>query len=210
MIKTVKRVLPIITFIILAAGAVGLWVQSLRMDVLIGGLSTAVVIGLLFYVVINWDDALEHKKKETRQLADVVNHAMDSVVICDQAGQVLYANAAARKAYLIDDRMTHAEQFEAIGLSKDRMVEVIDNVMSGQPWNGELSVPGNGDGRRLCVGSCRAKPRNIGLRRMVRRVLWAGRRRPYRRLALEKKTRDCISVSPSAADQCVPPRHSWI
>ncbi len=152
MIKTVKRVLPIITFIILAAGAVGLWVQSFRMDVLIGGLSTAVIIGLLFYVVINWDDALEHKKKETRQLADVVNHAMDAVVICDQAGQVLYANAAARQAYSIDDRMTHTEQAEAIGLSKDRMAEVIDKVMSGQPWNGELSIPGpprRSDGRRV-------------------------------------------------------------
>ena len=175
MIKTVKRVLPIITFIILAAGAVGLWVQSFRMDVLIGGLSTAVIIGLLFYVVINWDDALEYKKKETRQLADVVNHAMDAVVICDQAGQVLYANAAARKAYGMDDPMTHAEQFEAphqsrtnpasgkpvrpqfnlqdwcgIGAgSKDRMAEVIDEVMSGQPWSGELSVPGNGDGQRV-------------------------------------------------------------
>ncbi len=149
MIKTVKRVLPIVTFIILAAGAVGLWVQSFRIDVLIGGLSAAVVIGLLFYVVINWDDALEHEKKETRQLADVVNHAMDAVVICDQAGQVLYANAAARKAYGIDERMTHAEQLEAIGLPKDRMAAVIDKVMSGQPWNGELNVPGNGEGRRV-------------------------------------------------------------
>ena len=149
MIKTVKRVLPIITFIILAAGAVGLWVQSFRMDVLIGGLSTAVIIGLLFYVVINWDDALEYKKKETRQLADVVNHAMDAVVICDQAGQILYANAAARQAYGIDDRMTHAEQFEAIGLSKNRMAEAIEGVMSGRPWNGELSVPGNGEGQRV-------------------------------------------------------------
>ncbi len=149
MIKTVKRVLPIITFIILAAGAVGLWVQSFRMDVLIGGLSAAVVIGLLFYVVINWDDALEHKKKETRQLADVVNHAMDAIVICDQAGQVLYTNAAARQAYGIDDRMTHAEQLEAIGLPKDRMADVIEEVMSGQPWNGELSVPDNGDGQRV-------------------------------------------------------------
>jgi len=149
MIKTVKRVLPIITFIILAAGTVGLWVQSFRMDVLIGGLSTAVIISLLFYVVINWDDALEHKKKETRQLADVVNHAMDAVVICDQAGQILYANAAARQAYGIDDRMTHAEQFEAIGLSKNRMAEAIESVMSGQPWNGELSVPGNGEGQRV-------------------------------------------------------------
>ncbi|MCH8851993.1 MAG: PAS domain-containing protein [Planctomycetes bacterium] len=149
MIKTVKRVLPIITFIILAAGAVGLWVQSFRMDVLIGGLSTAVVIGLLFYVVINWDDALEYKKKETRQLADVVNHAMDAVVICDVAGQVLYVNAAARRAYGIDDRMAHAEQFEAIGLSEDRMAKVIDEVMCGQPWNGELSVPDNGEGQRV-------------------------------------------------------------
>jgi len=149
MIKTVKRVLPIITFIILAAGAVGLWVQSFRMDVLIGGLSTAVVIGLLFYVVINWDDALEHKKKETRQLADVVNHAMDSVVICDQAGHILYANAAARQAYSIDDRMTRVEQAEAIGLPEDRMAEVIDKVMNGQPWNGELSVSGNGEGQRV-------------------------------------------------------------
>ncbi|MCZ6651595.1 MAG: PAS domain-containing protein, partial [Planctomycetota bacterium] len=149
MIKTVKRVLPIITFIILAAGAVGLWVQSFRMDVLIGGLSTAVIISLLFYVVINWDDALEHKKKETRQLADVVNHAMDAVVICDQAGQILYANAAARQAYGIDDRMTHAEQFEALGLSKNRMAEAIEGVMSGRPWNGELSVPGNGEGQRV-------------------------------------------------------------
>ncbi len=149
MIKTVKRVLPIITFIILAAGAVGLWVQSFRMDVLIGGLSTAVVIGLLFYVVINWDDALEHKKKETRQLADVVNRAMDAIVICDQAGRILYANASARQAYGIDDRMTHAEQLEAIGLPKDRMAEVIEEVMSGQPWNGELSVPDNGEGQRV-------------------------------------------------------------
>ncbi len=140
MIKTVKSVLPIVTFIILAAGAVDLCVQSFRMDVLIGGLSTAVIIGLLFYVVINWDDALEFKTKETRQLADVVNHAMDSVVICDQAGQILYANASARQAYSIDDQMTHAEQLEAIGLPKDRMAEVIDNVMSGQPWSGELSV----------------------------------------------------------------------
>ncbi len=149
MIKTVKRVLPIITFIILAAGAVGLGVQSLRIDVLIGGLSTAVIIGLLFYVVINWDDALEHKTKETRQLADVVNHAMDAVVICDQGGHVLYANAAARQAYGIDDRMTHAEQAKAIGLSEDCMADAIDNVMRGQPWNGELSMPGHGDGRRV-------------------------------------------------------------
>ncbi len=149
MIKTVKRVLPIITFIILAAGTVGLCVQSFRMDVLIGGLSSAVVIGLLFYVVINWDDALEHKKKETRQLADVVNHAMDSIVICDRAGRILYANASARQAYRIDHQMTHAEQWEAIGLPKDRMAEVIDNVMSGRPWSGELSVLGHSEGQRV-------------------------------------------------------------
>ena len=138
MIKTVKRTLPIVVFIILGAGVVGLWIQSFQIDLLIGGIGVALISGLLFYAVIDWDDALEHKKRETRQLANVVDQAMDAIIICNTSGSILYANAVARQNYDLRDCETKPKTLDVIGLRGDRMVQVLDQVVGGEPWNGEL------------------------------------------------------------------------
>lgn len=148
MIKVVKRVLPVVVFIILAAGAVGLWVQSFQVDILIGGIGTALMVGLLFFAVISWDDALEHKKRETRQLADVVNRAMDAIVICDSAGTILYANAAAQAAYDVHDYETHTRTLGVIGLHGEQLQKVCAGVLAGQAWNDELEINNGGATRR--------------------------------------------------------------
>ena len=149
MIKVVKRVLPVVVFIILAAGAVGLWVQSFQIDILIGGISTALMVGLLFYAVISWDDALEHKKRETRQLADVVSRAMDAIVICDSAGTILYANAAAQAAYDLHDYETNQRTLGVIGLPPEHLQKVCAGVLAGRAWNDELEINSGGSDKKV-------------------------------------------------------------
>lgn len=139
MIKTVKRVMPIVVFISLAAGAAGLWMQSFQPEILGAGLASAVIIGLLLYVVINWDDALEDKKRETRQLADLVNRATDAIVICDANGAILYANASATKAYALELAGQSTQTLQAVGLPQEQMHDVLREVLQGGAWNGELT-----------------------------------------------------------------------
>ncbi len=139
MIKTVKRVMPIVVFISLAAGAAGLWMQSFQPEILGAGMASAVIIGLLLYVVINWDDALEDKKRETRQLADLVNRATDAIVICDSNGAILYANASAMQAYALEPPEQNKQTLQGIGLLQEQMHDALQEVLAGGAWNGELA-----------------------------------------------------------------------
>jgi PAS domain-containing protein len=103
MIKSVKNALPVVVAIMLTAGAFGLWMQSSHPAVLVGGLGAALIASLLFYAVIRWDEELDREEREKQQLADVVNLAMDAIVVCDATGKILYANRSARESYGLDD-----------------------------------------------------------------------------------------------------------
>ena len=92
----------------------------------------------------------------------------------------------------------------ARGRASQPIMEVIE-ANDHQRCTGPRHAPrGSWRCRCLCVGSCRAKPRNTGLRRVARRVLPIGRRRSHKRLTPDKKTPDCICVR---SRLCVPPRH---
>jgi len=138
MIKTVKKALPVVVFIILAAGAFGLWSQLEELAILVGGMGAALIISLLFYAVICWDDEYVLKKKEKRQLANVVDHAMDAVVIFDSQGLILYANPSACRSYSIQRKTTQQQTPAMIALTDQKQEEVLKEVSQDQPWNGEL------------------------------------------------------------------------
>ncbi len=150
MFKTIKRALPVTVFITLATGSMGLSLQASPMAILTGGLGAALVTALLLYAVINWDDAFQHKRKETLQLASVVNHTMDAVVIFDARGRVLYANPSAQDTYELKDRSDCPADITILGLSAIEGAAVREQVLGGGGlWHGEITRIGTPGKQRV-------------------------------------------------------------
>jgi two-component system NtrC family sensor kinase len=99
----------------------------------------AVSISLLLYAVIRWDDAHAQEERERRQLADVVGRSMDAIVVADCQGCILYANSAARGIYGAAGEDLAGRSLTIAGFEPVELCGLIQNVLQGTPWKGELN-----------------------------------------------------------------------
>ncbi len=139
MITALKKTLPVVAFIMLVTVNVAL--QPSQVANLFGGLAMALIIALLFFAAIRWDDVHKEAEREKRQLADVVGHARDAIVICDRNGSVLYTNDAARTTYAIaPDKDLGEFSFTTLGLSSEQWEDIVECVSDGTAWDDEISI----------------------------------------------------------------------
>jgi signal transduction histidine kinase len=137
MIRTVKKALPSVVFILLGTVTCLLLVSPSRSAILIGGCATTLTISLLFYAVIRWDEELAEEERQRRQLAEVVDRTLDPIVIADATGQLVYANDAATASYGLPEDISECD-IGIVGLEADQCTAVVATVLETGHWDGEV------------------------------------------------------------------------
>ncbi len=138
MIRTVKKTLPLVVFILLSAGGGVLAIRYDKPAIMMIEVSAAMIIALLFYAVIRWDEAYHQQSREKQQLADVVDHAMDAIVVFTEAGRIIYANTAARSSCQFQPTPGGFISIEQFGLTPELKHVVLQHILRHQTWYGEI------------------------------------------------------------------------
>ncbi|MCG3138921.1 MAG: Adaptive-response sensory-kinase SasA [Phycisphaerae bacterium] len=125
-------------FLLLTAQSAA-WTQLSPFGALLSGTAVALIIALLLYAVIRWDEDYRREETEKRQLGNVVDHSTDAIVISTATGHILYANHSAQRAFGFSETPSGHENLTRIGLTVDDRDRLITTITQNEQWSGEIT-----------------------------------------------------------------------